>query len=73
MELNNRQKYSLLQAVNDKLFVVGHKVIDYEKLPESQDLNIVLRDLRNERDDLRYIKVQLEKEVYKWKTNFIRR
>lgn len=64
MELDNRQNYSLLQAVNDKLFILGHKIADYEKLQESHGLTVLLKDLRNERDDLRYIKVQLEREVY---------
>lgn len=64
MELDNRQKYSLLQAVNDRLFILGWKISDYEKLPETKGLNIVLRDVRNERDDLRICKAQLEKEVY---------
>lgn len=65
MELDCRQKYSLLQAVNDKLFIVSHKVSDYEKLPQDKGMTVLLRDLKNERDDLRYIKVQLEKEVYR--------
>lgn len=63
MELNNRQQYSLLQAVNDKLFLMGHKIMSYEKLPETHGMNVLLKDLRNERDDLRYVKVQLEREV----------
>ncbi|OPH61845.1 hypothetical protein BC351_00975 [Paenibacillus ferrarius] len=65
MELDNRQKYSLLQAVNDKLFILGWKISDYEKLPESKGLNIVLRDVRNEIDDLKYVKAELEKDVYR--------
>lgn len=64
MELSNRQQYSLLQAVHDKLFVLGHKIIDYEELPETHGIKVLLKDLRNERDDLRFIKVQLERKIY---------